>query len=391
MPWKVRNLVEERVEFVQRAMLGDDNFSELCREYGISRPTGYKFLDRYLKEGRQGLYDQSRRPNYHPHRTEYAIEELIIGLREKKPTWGPKKLCRRLKTIHPGVKIPSPSTIGTILSRNNVRVDRRKRRRRVVSTGPLGESAKSNDIWCIDFKGQFRLGNGKYCYPLTVSDHYSRYLLGCEGFESTKLEPVMMAFERIFNQQGLPYCIRSDNGTPFASTGLKGWSRLSVWFLRLGIKLERIAPGHPEQNGRHERMHWTLKQEVTRPAAHGFLQQQEKFDEFIEEYNQIRPHEALEMETPASVYKKSERLYPERLEALEYPTHDVVCRVGNNGQIYYSKRVNFYLSTALAGERVGLREIEPRQWLVSFMSYDVGMYDESKGKFWALEPVTGMQ
>jgi transposase InsO family protein len=380
MPWKESHLMDERAKFIGK-LLNGERMSEICREFGISRKTGYKYYGRYLKEGLLGLMDQSRQPNRHPNQTAKEIEDLVLELRSLKPTWGPKKLCERLQRLHPGVKFPVPSTMGDILKRCGVAVNPRKRRRRTVPTpGPLRISTKPNEVWCIDFKGQFRLKNGQYCYPLTLSDHYSRYLLCCEGFSDTSLAPVQMALERVFLEYGLPEAIRSDNGTPFASTGLMGWSRLSVWLLRLGIGLERIEPGHPEQNGRHERMHYTLKEDATRPPSELMLQQQERFDLFRESYNDERPHESLGMQTPGSVYLKSLKAYPGKLEDVEYPMHDVVKRVSRHGMISMGGRRPCYVSQALAYEQIGLREVEPQLWLTSFMNFDIGWYAEDKNR-----------
>lgn len=380
MPWKESHLMDERAKFIGK-LLNGERMSETCREFGISRKTGYKYYGRYLKEGLLGLLDQSRQPNRHPNQTAKEIEDLVLELRSSKPTWGPKKLCERLHRLHPGVKFPVPSTMGDILKRCGVAVNPRKRRRRTVPTpGPLRTSTKPNEVWCIDFKGQFRLKNGQYCYPLTLSDHYSRYLLCCEGFSDTSLAPVQMALERVFLENGLPEAIRSDNGTPFASTGLMGWSRLSVWLLRLGIGLERIEPGHPEQNGRHERMHYTLKEDATRPPSELMLQQQERFDLFRESYNDERPHEALGMQTPGSVYVKSLKAYPGELKDIEYPMHDMVKRVSRHGMISMGSRPPFYVSRALAYEQIGLREVEPQLWLTSFMNFNIGWYAEDKNR-----------
>jgi hypothetical protein len=239
----------------------------------------------------------------------------------------------------------------------------------------------------VDFKGQFRLGNRNYCYPLTLSDHYSRYLLECEALENTSTAGVWSAFERVFQEYGLPEVIRSDNGVPFSSRAIHGWSRLSVWWLRLGIQLERIAPGHPEQNGRHERMHWTLKNEATRPASPNIFHQQTRFDGFRHEYNCYRPHEALDMKLPANLYQKSKMVYPKTLAELEYPLHDLTRTVDYNGSVAFRTYVRFQLTAALAGEKVGLREVRPGLWLVSFMTYDLGFFEEKTMAFHDQEPL----
>ena len=382
MPWKVSDVMEERMKFVVRLMSGE-RMSDLCREFGISRTTGHKFQKRYEEYGPEGLCDQPRRPERVPNRTSEEIRQLIVDLRRERPTWGPKKLKNELERRHSGVCIPAASTIGELLNREGL-VKRRKRRRRreaTYSTERL-ESNAPNDVWCADFKGEFRLRNQRYCYPLTISDHFSRFLLGCESLESTKGCGAKVVFEETFRQYGLPGVIRTDNGSPFASTGLLGLTRLSVWWLRLGIELEHIEPGHPEQNGRHERLHLTLKQEATRPAAANHLQQQECFDRFQEQYNDQRPHEALGMKRPAEVYRVSMRSYPETLPEPEYPLHDDTRVVHECGHVRLWKRnQSCYLSSALAGQRVGLREEEGGRWLISFLHIDLGCYDVGRGRF----------
>lgn len=388
MPWKERSVMDERVRFISRLLEGDRMW-DLCREFGISRKTGYKFRERYAAHGIRGLADATRRPIFHPHQTPEAIEELIVALRRIKPSWGPKKLRARLQVNHPGVTVPAASTIGEILRRYEIPRRRSKRRlRKATPTGPLRESRASNEIWCVDYKGQFQLGNRRYCYPLTISDHYSRYLLGCEALEDTSTNGAWSVFEQTFQEYGLPQVIRSDNGTPFSSHGLNGWSRLSVWWLRLGIELERIEPGHPEQNGRHERMHWTLKQEATRPPSPNLFHQQARFDGFRHEYNLERPHEALNMRPPGLIYQSSNRRYPKMLDPLTYPLHDLVRPVNNNGAVYLHKRMSFYLSLALTGEEIGLREVRTGLWLVSFMNHDLGYFDERNGAFRQDDPIT---
>lgn len=380
MPWKESHLMDERVRFVSRLLEGE-RMMDLCSEFGISRKTGHKFYRRYVAQGVRGLLDESRRPAFHPHHTPQAIEKLIVDLREVKPTWGPKKLKTRLETLHPGVKMPAASTIGEILRRYGMPLRKRRLRRRAYYPTLLSRSEAPNEVWCVDFKGEFRLGNHRYCYPLTVSDHYSRYFLGCEALEDTKIRGVMSSFENIFSEYGLPQVIRSDNGPPFAAKGLNGWNRLAVWWMRLGIALEKIEPGHPEQNGRHERLHCTLKYEATRPASENLLQQQERFDLFREEYNNQRPHEALDMRTPSSVHTVSERKYPLVLETIKYLNHDCIGKVESSGMVGVYGKVRFYLSIALAGEEVGFREIEPGVWLVSFMNHDLGYFHEKTQEF----------
>lgn len=354
--------------------------TDLCREFGISRKTGYKLKKRYGEVGAEGLFDQSRKPRRSPNRTPRDIADRIVAHRKRYPTWGPKKLRQSLMTQEPEIRWPAASTIGVLLKDAGL-VDGRKRRRRASPTPPTGrvEAREPNELWAIDHKGDFQLKNGTRCYPLTVSDDFSRYFLGCEALASTGMEPAGAAMERVFAEYGLPQRIRSDNGTPFASTGLCGLTQLTVWFMRLGIELERIEPGHPEQNGRHERMHLTLQQDVLRPPADNLLQQQEAFDAYLPVYNKERPHEALGMKVPDAVYVRSERRLPKRLPELEYPLHDASKRVDTYGRIYFRGRLT-YIGAALVGQRLGLRQLDDLTWLVSFMEMDLGYLDRETNR-----------
>ena len=378
MPWKETCAVNERMKFVVRLEDGE-RMADLCREFGISRKTGYKLKKRFEELGRYGLVDQSRRPHGHPGRTPEAIRELLIEERRRRPTWGPRKLIAYLKRHHPDVRFPALSTSYKILKDAGLVEPRRRVRRVVPHTEPLRHAKLANDVWCADFKGQFKLGNGRYCYPLTITDARTRFLLGCEGLDSTKHAGARAVFEHVFRRYGLPKAIRTDNGTPFSSRAICGLSRLAVWWRRLGIAHERIEPGHPEQNGRHERMHRTLKAEATRPAGANLLQQQERLDAFVETYNFERPHEALEDRPPADFYRASPRAY--RMPGdPEYPFHDVAVRVLLNGQVEVpagrpGHRIRVYLSEVLAGELVGLREVEHNRWLVTFIDDDLGTLD----------------
>lgn len=307
---------------------------------------------------------------------------MIVGLRREKPHWGARKLREVLaRRLGEGVRVPARSTIHAVLDRHGLVEAARARRPRAAGTA-LSEAAAPNDLWCVDFKGEFRLGNARWCHPLTVTDQASRYILLCEALDSTREDPVFTAFHRLFEERGLPAAIRSDNGTPFASRGLYGLSRLSVWWLRLGIAVERIAPGRPQQNARHERMHLTLKRETTRPAEANSLRQQARFDAFVAEFNAERPHEGLAMQTPAAHYAPSPRPF-EGLPELAYPLHDRDAVVTGSGMIGLCGR-QISISSVFAGQRLGLREVEPDVWLVSFMQYDLGYIDlEAK----ALQPI----
>jgi transposase InsO family protein len=301
--------MDERVRFVARLLEGE-GMAALCREFAISRKTGYKIFDRYKESGLEALTDRSRRPWRYGHQLPHQVETAILHLKQEKPHWGALKIRERLlRRFSCEVKVPARSTIHAVLDRHGLVRRRGPRRNRAQGTSlSLGQAP--NELWCTDYKGEFLLGNKKYCYPLTVTDHASRYLLLCEALESTCESLAFTAFERLFQERGLPQSIRSDNGVPFASANsLFNLSKLSVWWLRLGLTIERIRPGHPQQNGRHERMHLTLKNETTRPAGMNSLQQQTKFDDFLEEFNNERPHQALDVQCPTEVYSPSTRPY----------------------------------------------------------------------------------
>lgn len=373
MPWKDVTIMDERIRFVARLLEGEQ-MAGLCREFGISRKTGYKIFDRYKECGIEAISDRPRRPYRYGNQLPAQIESMIITLKRNKPHWGARKIREKLvRQWDASVKVPAKSTIHAVLDRNGLVKHGRRKHGHAEGT-PLSLGQEPNDLWCTDYKGEFLLGNHTYCYPLTVTDHASRYLLLCEGMESTREALAITAFERLFRERGMPTAIRSDNGVPFASpNALFTLSRLSVWWLRLGISIERIKPGHPQQNGRHERMHLTLKKEATRPPGENIFQQQGKFDTFIDEYNNDRPHEALGMKYPAELYKPSPRMYA-GLPELVYPLHDLTTNVTHCGRIcLHRKKIN--LSTVLAGQAVGLKEVEEGTWLVSFMDYDLGYID----------------
>jgi transposase InsO family protein len=367
--------MEERLRFIAR-LLDGEGMSDVCREFGISRKTGYKIWDRYRQEGLEALTDRSRRPVRYANQLPDQIERLIVEAKKGKPHWGARKIRELLvRRLAGDMRIPAKSTVHAVLDRHGLVSRARKRRAANKATGTaLSQAAVSNDLWCADFKGEFKLGNGRYCYPLTVSDQVSRMILCCEALESTKEAPVIETFVSLFQDRGLPAAIRSDNGLPFASpNGLYNLSKLSVWWLRLGIAVERIKPGNPQQNGRHERMHRTLKAETARPPGMNVLQQQDRFDRFVSEFNEERPHEAIDMKTPAELYAPSSRAY-EGLPDVEYPFHDRDILVTACGRICMArKKIN--VSTVLAGQRLGIKEVDDGIWLVSFMHYDLGYID----------------
>lgn len=305
----------------------------LCREFGISRKTGYKILERYDECGYDGLTDRSRRPIRYGNQLPEQLEAAIVAAKKEKPSWGARKIRERLiRKLPHEVRVPAISTIYAILDRHGLVVKNKGKRNRAQRTA-LSDGKEPNALWCTDFKSEFQLSNKQYCYPLTVTDYASRYLLLCKALDSTREASTMVAFERLFRERGLPAAIRSDNGLPFASpNGLFNLSKLSAWWLRLGIQIERIKPGHPQQNGRHERMHLTLKNEATRPAGANLLQQQGRFDLFVEEFNNERPHAALEMKFSAEVYKASTRVY-EGLPEPNYPFHDMTVNVTSCGRL----------------------------------------------------------
>ena len=306
MPWRECSVVDERMRFVARRLAGE-SMAELCREFGISRKTGYKIVDRYQECGIHGLTDRSRRPYRYANQLPFQVETYILTVKREHASWGARKIRERVRRRFAGIPIPAKSTIHAVLDRHGL-VERRGRIRRRAQGTALSLGHRPNELWCTDYKGEFLLGNHHYCYPLTITDHASRFLLACEALPSTQETYAFTVFERLFKEHGLPTNIRSDNGVPFSSAhALFHLSRLAVWWLRLGIGLERIQPGHPQQNDRHERMHLTLKKEATKPAAANFLQQQARFDSFLETFNTERPHEALNMNCPADVYHPSPR------------------------------------------------------------------------------------
>ena len=377
MPWNECKPMDERLKFIAR-LLDGEKMAPMCREFGISRVTGYKIFNRYKECGLDALNDRSRRPYRHANKLPFQVERTILSIKREYPTWGAPKIRDKVIKEYPMIKPPAVSTIHAVLDRHGL-VKRRKRRRYKAEGTVLNAAHKPNGLWCADYKGEFLLGNKKYCYPLTITDYRSRYLFTCEGLESTRSDFAFSVFERAFKDFGLPKAIRTDNGVPFASgNSLFGLSKLSVWWLRLGINIERIKPGHPEQNGRHERMHLTLKNEATRPASFNFLQQQERFDRFMEVYNNQRPHQALNGAYPGEMYTPSVRTYRPP-DDPEYPYHDRTIRVTRCGRICIGKR-KINLSTVFAGQIVGIREIADEIWLVSFMDYDLGFFDKEKGR-----------
>lgn len=352
---------------------------ELCTRYGISRKTGYKFLARICEEGSTATRDRSKARLTHPNITNGDIINEVLRIKRKYIHWGPAKIRDYLKINAPNLAIPATSTIGNILKEHGLVKARKKRLRTPPYTQPLAHARESNSVWSVDFKGQFNLGDGKLCYPLTISDNFSRYLLCCKALNHPTLSASKKAFELIFKIYGLPDIIRSDNGQPFAGTGIAGFTKLSVWWLKLGIKSERIKPGHPEQNGRHERMHKTLKQETISPPYFDMKSQQKAFQSFKLEYNTERPHEALKGLRPADLYEPSKKNFPETMPEITYGENYIVRRVRCNGELKHFGK-SYYISQAFSGEFLGLEPIDHGKVMVYFMERKLCIIDSEKSK-----------
>lgn len=376
MPWNEVRPMDERLLFIADCISGRFNISQACRKYGISRKTGYKWLARYQEGGQGALRERTSRPGSSPQQTPGVIRRAIIELRKSnrfRP--GPGKILSILASRHPQWQLPSRSTVYNILSREGLIQKRRRSGRVTPWTQPFLKTEHPNDVWSADFKGQFLMGNGRWCYPLTVMDHDSRYLLGCMGLEGTGTNDAQTVFKGLFKEYGLPWRIRTDNGVPFASRAVGGLSCLSIWWIRLGILPERIEPGKPQQNGRHERMHRTMKAAVARPASASMGAQQKRFDNFVRQYNEERPHEGLGQMVPASRYQPSAREMPRKLPELEYEGHMRVKRVSPAGMIFVGGS-QAYIGHLLKGECVGLDEVDDGVWQVCFGPLRLGLFDE---------------
>jgi putative transposase len=383
MPWPEMLPMDVRREFVDDLLSDAFTMTELCATYRISRKTGYKWLARFEIGGALGLRDRSRRPHASPAQVTAAVAAALIAARHRKPYWGARKLRRWLVERHPSVAWPGCSTIHRLLEGQDL-VRRRSRLRRLpgLRTGPFTIATRPNDVWTVDFKGSFLLRSGARCYPLTLRDLASRYVLRCDALRAEETAATQRCLARAFATFGLPTSIRSDNGKPFASVGLAQLSRLAVWWLRLGIRVERIAPGHPEQNGAHERFHRDLKAQTTRPPAAAWAGQQRRFDVFRREYNDERPHEALHDEVPARRYHASTRALPARLPPVEYPGHWESRRVATNGCVSWGTPV--FLSEALAGETVAFEEVDDGVWTLHFATLALARWLERDRCFRAL-------
>jgi transposase InsO family protein len=374
---------EQRRAFVHDYESGQWSMTELCQRFGITRPTGYLWIARYEEEGEAGLVDRSRTAADCPHRTPPEMERRILALREDHG-WGAKKLLQALRKRQPEIALPARSTVNAILERHG-KLRKQRRRRRWVHPGaaPL-ETERPNQVWPADFKGQFKTRDARYCYPLTVTDHYSRTLLVCRALASIRTEGVKPVFRRVFREVGLPEAIRTDNGAPFASTGIHGLCELNVWWMQLGIVHQRIRPASPQENGQHERMHKDLKRETTRPPAANLRGQQRKFDRFRHVYNEERPHDGIDGDFPCERWEPSPRLYPERIQPPAYPAHLEVRRVSAAGTFRLKARQPF-LSNALANEYIGLEEVDDGLWNIVYYRTLLGRIDERNGRITGVE------
>ena len=387
MPWQETEPMEQRLEFIREYETGLFTMTELAEQYGVSRKTGYKWLARYAGERVAGLSDRSRRPHQSPQATDTEVVDALVALRHRHPHWGPKKLLALGRTQHPTWVWPSRSTTSAILKRVGLVTHSPGPRRRAHGGAVLAPITAANGTWTTDFKGEFRTGDGRYCYPLTVRDGWSRFVLRCDGLLARTFVEVQRRFARAFAEYGLPDRIRSDNGLPFAGIGLSRLSRLAVWWMRLAIVPERIVPGHPEQNGSHEQFHAILKAETARPPAAHLRAQQRRFDRFCTEYNQERPHEALADQVPADRYQPSRRRLPDVLPPIEYPGHLEVRLVSRSGEIAWHGSQAF-LSETLAGEYVGFEEVDDGIWTVYFSTIALARFDERHRSFHPIAAIT---
>src|SRR5208282_4336650 len=374
MPWKESSVMEERIKFVLEVAKGESGMAELCRRYGVSRETGYTWWHRYDEGGVEGLQDRSRAPHRHPNQMSDGTAEAVLAMRRAHVHWGPRKVWERLRRQEPSQAWPSPSAIGALLKREGLTVPRRRRRTTPPYQQALTRSEQPNAVWCADFKGWFCTKDGQRCDPLTMSDQATRYLLRCQAVGRADHAHVRAVMEAAFREYGLPDAIRTDNGPPFASRSLGGLSRLSVEWLKLGIRPERIQPGHPEQNGRHGRMHRTLKAETATPPAENRRAQQRRFDRFQAEYNQERPHEGLGQQTPSLRYVPSLRIYPSRVPAAEYPEEMTVRKVRPGGAIKWNGE-DVFVGKVLAGEYVGLAPLDDRRYQLYFLAQPLALFD----------------
>lgn len=380
MPWKVSSVVDQRLQFLSSYQREEMSVTDLCHEFGISRPTAYRWINRYKEVGPEGLLDLSRRPHSCSHATPDAVVNAILSLRAKYPSWGARKLKARLEKIEPTVSWPAASTFGSILSRAGLTSPTKKKRRTTPYSEPFSEVTAPNQLWCMDFKGYFMTGDGTRCDPFTITDAHSRYLIRCQVVSRMDLSQVRAICEAAMREYGLPARIRTDNGAPFAGTGLLGLSKLSLGWMKMGIVHERIQPGRPQQNARHERMHRTLKADTANPPAATLRLQQKRFDQFRHVFNHERPHEGLNNETPGSLYQPSTKMFPRALAEYVYPNGFVTRRVNNSGDISWHKD-RVFISEVFRFEEVGLEEVEDRVYKVFFREVEIGELDVEALRF----------
>ena len=385
MPWKATDAMKERVNFVrewERRWNETEgrsvDMAELCRKSGVRRPTGYAWVKRFREASHdlRAVEEKSRRPLSNPHAISPELEDWIVQARKAMPRRGPRKLRAILVERHPGIEWPSTTTIGNILKRRGLCRLRKTRQRAPPMTHPFAATAAPNDTWCIGFKGKFRMQDGNWCHVLTLLDADTRYLLRAEAMLDPTGANVEKVLDSAFQEFGLPKAMRSDNGPPFASTGASRQSRLSVWWLKLGIQLERIEPGKPQQNGRLERCHLTLEEAVT-PSAENLVEQRRAIDEWRRDYNDVRPHEALGDVPPSLVYRRSSRGYPRKLLKPEPPAWREACDVDNSDCIRWRKQ-KLFVTSALAGEIVELERLGEWTWQIRFLDLVIAQLDERK-------------
>lgn len=379
MSWKETCPVKERMRFIVAYEENERDFSEICRVFGISRKTGYKWIKRFDEEGVSGLEDRSRAPHEPSNKMCESLSSMILMTKCDNMNWGPRKIIVWLSQEYPDIKWPAASSAGELLKRNGLVKPRKKRRRFTPYTQPFADCSGPNDTWSIDYKGQYRLQNGKYCYPLTLTDNFSRYLLACDAHDRISGLQAKQVMEQVFKEHGLPAVIRSDNGPPFAGRGLGALSSLSVWWQKLGITHERIRPGHPEENGRHERMHRTLKEKIIESPCEDLLRQRVEFKAFLHSYNYERPHEGIGNQRPGWVYEESHRLYPCYLEEIEYGREYETRRIRTNGTMKWNGS-EIYISEPLIGEQIGLLQTSDQEWLIYFSSLKLGIFNEATMK-----------
>jgi len=385
MPWEERGVVEQRMQFFADYESGEWTMSELSEYHSISRKTGYKLLRRVELEGVEGLKNQSRAAHRHRNQIAAGVQKQILELKQAHMSWGARKLRGWLVNHRPEQVWPAASTIGEILKREGLVKGRRRRYRTPAYTQPFAEAGQANDVWCVDFKGWFLTGDGERIDPFTMTDAYSRYLLRCQAVDKTDTATVRAISEAAFREYGLPRAIRSDNGAPFASRAVAGISRLSLYWMKLGIVVERIERGHPEQNGRHERMHRTLGEETASPPGKNKREQQWRFGQFRQDYNEVRPHEALGQKPPSAFYRASPRSYPSRIGEPEYDSDWLVRSLWPHGQFDW-KHNCIFLSKVLAGERIGLQQLGEDYWCIYFASFPIPYFDSAKLRLCPLVP-----